>query len=163
MAFYLDPVTRDTGCLRVIPGSHKMGDGYADSLHEVLPGSKMALSEGTWGVPGRDVPAFPIESVPGDLLMFNHSTKHASYGGATRRRMFTLNFQERYREEDLADLREDISGKARFWLDTAYGEPMLRTAGPGRMRHLEQRLANADHLPALAEEARRRMSEPSRG
>jgi hypothetical protein len=26
LAFYLDPVARDTGCLRVTPGSHKLGD-----------------------------------------------------------------------------------------------------------------------------------------
>ena len=95
--------------------------------------------------------------------MFNHSAKHASYGGGARRHMFTLNFQERYSEEDLSDLREDISGKARFWLDKVYGETMLRTAGPLRMRHLEQWLANADHLPGLAEEARRSMAERSRG
>ena len=163
MALYLDPVTRDTGCLRVIPGSHAMGDGYADALHESLQGSQKDHSEETWGVQGRDLPSYPLESEPGDLLMFNHSTKHASYGGGVRRRMFTLNFQERYRDEDLADLREDISGKARFWLDKVYGDAMLRTATPSRMRHLEQRLASADHLPELARKARDQMEEPSRG
>ena len=30
IALYLDPVTRDSGCLRVIPGSHIRGDGYAE-------------------------------------------------------------------------------------------------------------------------------------
>ena len=34
IAFYLDPLTRDTGALRVIPGSHHFGDGYADTLSE---------------------------------------------------------------------------------------------------------------------------------
>ena len=29
IAFYLDPLTRDSGALRVIPGSHRDGDGYA--------------------------------------------------------------------------------------------------------------------------------------
>ena len=33
-AFYLDPVDRDTGCLRVIPGSHHRGDDYAEGLQE---------------------------------------------------------------------------------------------------------------------------------
>ena len=32
MAFYLDPVTRDTGCLRVVPGSHRFGDAFAEAL-----------------------------------------------------------------------------------------------------------------------------------
>src|SRR5919201_1641968 len=34
IAFYLDPLTRDTGCLRVIPGSHQPGDRYSDTLQE---------------------------------------------------------------------------------------------------------------------------------
>ena len=34
IAFYLDPVGRDTGCLRVIPGSHLAGDRYAEKLQE---------------------------------------------------------------------------------------------------------------------------------
>ena len=40
---------------------------------------------------------------------------------------------------------------------------MIRTASPSRMRHLEQRLANDDHLPELARKARQEASEPSRG
>ena len=44
-----------------------------------------------------------------------------------------------------------------------YGEAMLRTAGPERMRHLEQPLANQDHLPGLVAQARRERAEPSRG
>ena len=30
--FYLDPLTRDTGALRVIPGSHRVGEPYADTI-----------------------------------------------------------------------------------------------------------------------------------
>ena len=32
IAFYLDPLTRDTGALRVMPGSHRVGEPYADQL-----------------------------------------------------------------------------------------------------------------------------------
>ena len=163
MAFYLDPVTRDTGCLRVIPGSHKLDDEFAGALQEATPTSKENRVEELWGTHGSEVPAIALECEPGDLLMFNHRIKHSSWGGSDRRRMFTLNFQERFAEEDLDELREDLSGKARFWLDEAYGKAMLRTAGPKRMVHLEQRLANADHLPALAAKARQEMSEPARG
>ena len=163
MAFYLDPVTSDTGCLRVVPGSHRRSDRFAEALQQVNPSSKENTSEQKWGVHGSAVPAVPLPSEPGDLLMFNHRIKHSSWGGNDRRRMFTLNFQERFAAEDLDDLREDLSGKARFWLDEAYGEAMLRTASARRMVHLEQRLANADHLPALAAKAREEMSEPSRG
>ena len=32
LAFYLDPVGRDTGCLRIVPGSHRIGEAYAEGL-----------------------------------------------------------------------------------------------------------------------------------
>ena len=35
LAFYLDPLTRDTGCLRFIPGSHRYGDAFGDALQPV--------------------------------------------------------------------------------------------------------------------------------
>jgi hypothetical protein len=143
-AFYLDPLTRDSGCLRVVPGSHKAGDRFANSLEEHL-----RESEDTLGVHGRDVPAMALETLPGDLLMFDLCTKHASFGGSDRRRMFTINLQERFGEEDLPQLRESIStmagtkaGYMRFGAERAYGKAMLDKAGPQRMRHLEQRLAN---------------------
>jgi hypothetical protein len=34
--FYLDPLDADTGALRVIPGSHKIGDSYANSLVQAI-------------------------------------------------------------------------------------------------------------------------------
>ena len=163
MAFYLDAVTKSTGCLRVIPGSHNLSDKFAESLQETLPNSKENKIEDTWGTVGSEVPAVALESEPGDLLMFNHRIKHSSWGGSDRRRMFTINFSERFDEEDIGVLRNDISSGARFWKKAVYGETMLRTAGPKRMVHLEQRLANSDHLPALAEKARLEMNEPSRG
>ena len=163
MAFYLDPVTRDTGCLRVIPSSHKLGDAFAESLQETLVNSRANHSEQHWGLAGSSVPAVALESEPGDLLMFNHRIKHSSWGGSDRRRMFTLNFQQRFRDEDLDQLRDHISGMARFWAEEPYGEAMLKTATPSRMLHLEQWLANSDHLPAEAAKAREEMEEPSRG
>ena len=45
----------------------------------------------------------------------------------------------------------------------AYGDVMIETAGPARMRHLEQRLALDDHMAALVQKAREKMAEPSRG
>ena len=155
LAFYLDPLTHDSGCLRVIPGSHRVGDSFADSLEE-------QLREGadTMGVHGRDVPALALETVPGDLLMFDVCIKHASFGGSTRRGMFIV-LQERYREEHLPQLRETISemagtkaGTYRFEAERAYGDAMIRTATPGRMRHLEQRLTNDGQLREMVRELR---------
>ena len=158
IAFYLDPLTRDTGALRVIPGSHHFGDGYADSLSD-----QIRDSQDLWGLHGRDIPAAVLETQPGDLVLFNHNTKHAAFGGDIRRRMFTINLSQRYPENRLEDLRKQIATASRFWIDRKYGEKMVRTAGPERMRHLEQNMANDGHLAELSRQARERMNEPSRG
>jgi hypothetical protein len=158
IAFYLDPLTRDSGALRVIPGSHCDGDGYAASLQE-----QIRQSPDQWGLEGRDVPAVALETQPGDLVCFNHNTKHAAFGGSTKRRMFTINLCQRYPEESVQDLRDYLSGAARFWVERAYGPQMLATAGPERMRHLEQVMANDGHLAELSRQAREKMTEPSRG
>lgn len=158
IAFYLDPVSRDTGCLRVIPGSHLIKDEYAQSLQKQLGKSQEIL-----GLSGREIPAVALETQPGDLVCFNHNTKHAAFGGGTNRRMFTINLCQRYPEERLQDLRNYISGHARFWVERNYGEKMMRTAGPQRRRHLEQVMANDGHLAELSRQARERMTEPSRG
>lgn len=158
LAFYLDPLTRDTGCLRVIPGSHHTGDVYAGTLHR-----SVAKSQELFGLHGRDLPAVALETNPGDLVLFNHNTKHAAYGGSSRRRMFTINLCQRYPDEKIQELRDYLSGHARFWVERNYGEIMMRTAGPERQRHLEQVMANDDHLAELSRQARARMTEPSRG
>lgn len=158
IAYYLDPLTRNTGCLRVIPGSHKIGDNFAEALN-----NEIMVSAKSWNLEGRDVPAIALETQPGDVLVFNHNTKHASFGGNGWRRMFTMNFCERYPDEHLPELRDYISGAARFWIDRAYGGPMVATAGPERRRHLEQVMANDGHLAELSRKARESMSEPSRG
>ena len=158
IAFYLDRITRDTGCLRVIPGSHKMGDSYGDALQKHI-----GKSQDVWNKTGADIPAVALETNPGDIVCFNHNTKHAAFGGSERRRMFTMNLCQRYPEDRLGELRDYIGGGARFWVEEAYGDAMIRTASPERMHHLEQAMANDDHLPELTRQAKDRMSEPSRG
>lgn len=174
MALYLDPVTSETGCLRVIPGSFLPDDKYSSTLQSLIrqiptdtqfldPQLSEEQRQGPWGMRGRDIPAVALESEPGDLLVFNHNLKHASFGGGTRRRMFTMNLCQHYPDELLPELRDAIAGGARFWVERAYGETMIQTAGPERMRHLEQFLANDAHLAELSRQARDSMPEPARG
>ena len=162
IVFYLEKLTRETGCLRVIPGSHLFGDPFADALRAMAPTSHDHRHEQVFGLAGRDMPSVALESEPGDMIVFDHHLKHASYGGSTKRPMFTINFQQRYEEQDLPQLRKELENQHVFWIDNAYGEAILRTAGPQRMRHLEQRLANIGRLPLLAHKARQEMDEPVR-
>jgi hypothetical protein len=158
IAFYLDELDADTGCLRVIPGSHVAQDTYAETLQEHVKDI-----DGRWGIEGGQLPAQALVTKPGDIAVFNHNLKHAAFGGSGRRRMFTINCTQRFAEEDLQTWRDYISGIARFWSDRMYGETMMATATPGRMVHLEQGMANDGHLAALSAKAREEMSEPSRG
>jgi hypothetical protein len=158
IAFYLVPLTRDGGALRVIPGSHRAGDTFADALERDLgAGGRI------WGLPGREVPAVVLETTPGDIVVFDHNLKHAAFGGSERRRMFTMNFSRRYPKERLAELRAVLGKEARFWIDRIHGEAMIRTAGPERMVHLAQVRENDTHLAALARELKKTMKEPARG
>ena len=148
IAFYLDRVTADTGCLRVIPGSCHAGDLFTRTLDGVVPVTARQANEQTWAVHGSEVPAYAIESEPGDMLLFNHKTKHSSWGGGDRRRMFTYNFEERFSDEVTLSLHSLVRQRVEAGEESPYGEALLRTAGPERKRHLEQRLAAWEQVKA---------------
>lgn len=158
IAFYLDKLDGDSGALRVIPGSHRLNDQFGKDLTD-----KMRKSSELWGIHGSQVPSVTLDVEPGDILVFNHNTFHAAFNGGPNRRMFTINLCQRYRDEDLHELRDYIAGHARFWIDRNYSETMMNTASPRRMVHLEQVMANDGHLAALTAELKKTMSEPARG
>ena len=158
IAFYLDPLTDQTGCLRVIPSSHWPVDSYASALSK-----QISKSQELWGIEGTEIPAIAFETQPGDVVGFNHNIRHSAFGGDTRRWMFTMNCCQRYPEDRLDQLCNSISDSARFWVERGYGEAMIRTADEKRMRHLEQKLANDGHLAELSRQARLNMTELARG
>ena len=158
IAFYLDPVGRDTGALRVIPGSHRL------DLETSWEARQARRSRELWGIGQSDVPSVVLESRPGDVVAFNHNLMHASFGGSSRRRMFTLNLCKRCETpEEIADLERYIEGEARFWIETVHSDVMRETASPARMHHLRQPMEHEGRLPALVAEAKAKMAEPSRG
>ena len=131
VAMYLDPVRVDTGCLRVIPGSHRqplhddlwplrywrvqqaIAEGRA-STRDLEPFSAVAGDdEPVFGVDPQDLPSFPLESDPGDVVFFNQHLYHSSFGGHVGRRMFTMNFAEApITDEHLELLRREHAGSA---------------------------------------------------
>ena len=133
-ALYLDSVTKDTGCLRVIPGSH------TDLGLRTWKDETLRDSENQWGLHQRDLPAQPLESEPGDVLIFNHRLLHASFGGGKARRMFTMNLGRR--AKTATEIDDLIAyGDHHFYhygLRTPYGKAMTDHASPARMRHLSQ-------------------------
>lgn len=158
MALYLDPVTATSGALRVIPGSQHYGDRFAETLQ-----LRLRTAPDTLGLAGDQIPALALESNPGDVVVFNQNTKHSAWGGNNRRRMFTINCTARYQDDELPLLRNEVAALARFWIDSVYGEAMLRSATPERMVHLAQPLAQQDHLAEEVRQAKLTMKEPARG
>ncbi|MFP6646065.1 MAG: phytanoyl-CoA dioxygenase family protein [Candidatus Latescibacterota bacterium] len=151
-AFYLDRVRRDSGCLRVIPGSH-----HPDHFVRKT-GINVNESESLFGVAPDEFPgSVALEADPGDVVIFNHDLYHASFGGGSRRRMFTMNCTRHAKtHEDMETLRSYLSRHspgARDIVTTAgmYYPTMLDTADKARMSHLRQGAQVHDELfPHLA-------------
>ncbi len=147
VAFYLDPLTADKGALRVIPGSQRPDHFLrADTMD---PNKAMDL----FGVEPRDFPGrVVLASQPGDVVIFNHDLYHSAFGGSNRRRMFTMNLTRHCASpDDVALLRQYVSvhSPGGYKVDTGAGmffAPLLDTASPTRMRHLQQCAAMHDEL-----------------
>ncbi len=119
VAFYLDPVTKDTGCLRVIPSSHRLPlhDDLRTLLRRNDPSPSPLLEP-------RNVPCFPLESQPGDVVFFNHKTWHAAFGGRTGRRMLTLNVKAKPTTEDHIDyMRSTYQANLDYQKSHQYTQP----------------------------------------
>eukprot|EP01045_Picozoa_sp_COSAG04_P043158 COSAG04_NODE_14007_length_584_cov_0.600000_1_plen_184_part_10 len=78
-----------------------------------------------------------VETSPGDLVVFNHKTFHASFGGCTRRRMFTMNMIRGAKTDEEME-RVDGYLKAHcpvahgYQIGGMYAAPIMETASPER-------------------------------
>ena len=94
IGIYLDPLTHDTGCLRVIPASHMLPDKCLDliaPIHGDVPSN--FSDDGTikgFNISPVEVPCYAVESEPGDVIFFNNQTWHASFGGKAGKRMIQI-------------------------------------------------------------------------
>ncbi|MFF7472120.1 phytanoyl-CoA dioxygenase family protein [Streptomyces sp. NPDC008092] len=83
---FLEPLSARTGALRIIPGTHRRGGSWDRFAAEMADPVRFLGMEPT------EVPAFTIESAPGDLVAFDPYSYHASFGGAAGRRQITTTF-----------------------------------------------------------------------
>ena len=99
---YLEPMRKEQGAFRVIPGSHR------SPLHEALATFQQAHVEADptfFGLSGEDVPCHAVETDPGDAVVFTQSLFHGVYGKTGRRRYIALKFAARpTADEHLASL-----------------------------------------------------------
>ena len=133
VAFHLDPVGENTGCLSIIPGSH---------LSKFHAGIKRAIDAGTYDRTSPDLPGrYPLVSEPGDVVVFHHGVWHSSWGGKTGRRMFTINYDANpdapWQETYLKGLMRMVTQKTRSDR-RIYTERMMETADERRMMKLSK-------------------------
>lgn len=141
MAIYLDPVGRDSGCLQFIAGSHR-------PQWAISPTDRM---QEEYGVDESDLPGTPVPTEPGDLLLFRHTTYHASSGAKPLRRMFTLNAcpppTQRQEAEFLSYLDRTVkyftsrirNQSPTYRMDSLYGAAIVETSSRRRLRRLALR------------------------
>jgi phytanoyl-CoA hydroxylase len=67
VSIYLDDATEENGCIRVVPGSHKLGPVPCDPGGFYLPPDKYPIEDST-----------PIPAKAGDAVVFNYLTIHGS-------------------------------------------------------------------------------------
>ncbi|MGH9024722.1 MAG: phytanoyl-CoA dioxygenase family protein [Acidimicrobiia bacterium] len=91
LSFYLDSLHGDNGAIRLIPGTNHHRTPFAKALRKNLEDHTMV--EGIYGVPHYEIPSWTLESEPGDLIVWNFRTIHASFNGGERRRLFSINFR----------------------------------------------------------------------
>lgn len=94
MMLYLEPLDDSSGCLSVIPGSHR------SPIHEAMgPQEYNGNAEPQpFGVKQPDLPRLALASNPGDIIVFCHTLFHAVFnarGGHPPRRYLALKFSER--------------------------------------------------------------------
>ncbi|QFU74776.1 hypothetical protein EY643_03420 [Halioglobus maricola] len=99
MALYLEPLSEQTGAVRVIPGSHHQGGKFTQNLNKHLETGFQDL-----GLSTEEVPATVLACEPGDLLLWNYRLMHATSYGGNARRMLALEFSERYERDDIVEL-----------------------------------------------------------
>ena len=88
-AVCLQSVDKNSGALRLIPGSHK------ESLHSEF--KRIPLKESIHNPNKRDlgiedIPAYISKVDPGDIIIFDNHIWHASYGGGKDRRLVTMGY-----------------------------------------------------------------------
>ena len=152
IAFYLDPLTRDTGAVRLIPGSHRPDHFVRQEQIDVNNSLEL------FGILPTEFPgSIAVETNPGDIVIFNHDLYHASFGGGIRRRMFTMNCTRQAKTpEDLemAHRYFSVHSPGGYNVKTGAGvfySTMIDTAEKSRIVHLRQPIEIHDELfPHLA-------------
>ncbi len=143
IAFYLEPTTKDTGALRLIPGSN-----YPEIRQHLQPltAQNDDPSAKPFGVSGAEIPCQAFESKPGDIGIFSEYTWHAAFGGAPGRSQHAINFiANPETDEQVAHIR----GLYENWLYSLHPLEVLINSDRPRLRGMVEKLVEMGFEPPL--------------
>ena len=108
---YPDPLTKNTGCLRVVPGSHLF---TSPDLYEQLRTPNYSPDYRPFGMAPTDVPSWPLETEPGDVVVFTENLLHGSFGGRPGRHQFAVSFVAQPTTDDQVQQMLAFYAKAKY-------------------------------------------------
>ena len=138
IAFYLEPNTKETGALRVIPGSHKPEFG---KMFEPLGRQHEDPSVMPFGVPGEEIPSVVLETQPGDLVVFPERLWHGAFGGRPGRTQHAINYHANPATDEQKEALRRLYERFRFSLHPPVS--LIHSESP-RLRSLVERWSNLD-------------------
>ena len=89
IGLYLDSLTRESGCLRVIPGSHRL---QKPDLFAPLRERSDEPGFRPFGAAPDEIPCVPLEVEPGDIVVFTECVLHGVFHGRPGRHQHAINF-----------------------------------------------------------------------
>ena len=129
LSFYLDPLSSESGAIRMIPGTNHHRTPYANALHADL--KDHSRIEEIYGVPYNEIPSWTLASEPGDLIVWNYRTIHASFNGEARRRLFSMSFRKQREDPGAEQFKAALRAKMQAEAAAPTAPPEPATPGTG--------------------------------
>ena len=113
IAIYLDKLTEDDGCLRVVPGSHKRID---PDPYSILRENNNDPEFKPFGVSSDNIPSVALDTEPGDVIVFTEAVIHGAFGGGVGRHQVCLSFVSELKSDTEVDFVRKCYAKRNFSL-----------------------------------------------
>ncbi|TRU47076.1 MAG: hypothetical protein EWV91_11640 [Microcystis aeruginosa Ma_QC_Ca_00000000_S207] len=118
---YLDELNEDSGCIRVIPGSHRILEPYSQIAGKIAIQSNNEIRPWVLDI---NIPHVSIPSKPGDIILINHNIVHGSQGGGDDRRLLSFNFWEEIPDSETEGFLAYLCKHSSFNVETVIGSVM---------------------------------------
>ena len=141
IGFYLDPLTRETGCLRVIPGSHIR---HELDLLAPLRGRNEDPDFRPFGMAPDEIPCVALEVEPGDIVAFTECVLHGAFRGRPGRHQHAINFFNNPTTDAQVEELKELYGRTNWCVRPT--EAMIKSDHP-RIRRMIARLIELGFEP----------------